>query len=63
MADTSNKLIVFVCNKKSLKILDKMFILSTLHMELLLTVSVAVFFRNCYGSRLNIIWIKVLQTN
>ena len=44
MADTSNKLIVSVCDKKkSLKILDKMFILSTLHMELLLTVSVAVF--------------------
>ena len=47
MADTSNKLTVSVCDKKKikifLKILDKMFILSTLHMQLLLTVSVAVF--------------------
>jgi len=47
MADTSNQLTVSVCDKKKrkicLKILDKMFILSTFQMELLLTVSVAVF--------------------
>ena len=48
MADTSNKLTVSVCDNKKkrkicLKILDKLFILSTFHMELLLTLSVAVF--------------------
>ena len=46
MADTSNKVTVSVCDKKKKdfpQILHKMFIISTFHMELLLTVSVAVF--------------------